>query len=76
MRRTPKVGMPRTQSSVGGLSIISLVQSPARETTREYPGLPGSGTVAKPCHSIRGLRDIRVKEPGMGVTVERSVRSA
>jgi hypothetical protein len=68
MRRTPKVGTPRTQSSVGGLSIMPLVQSPARETTREYPFMPGSGTVANPCHSKRGLREIRVNDPAMGVT--------
>lgn len=66
--KTPQVGIPLTQSDVGGFSICLLVQSPARDTTSEYPFIPGSGTVAKPCHSIRGLSEIRVKVPGTGVT--------
>ena len=32
------------------------VQSPAREISRRYPGLPGVVTVAKACHSRSGLR--------------------
>ena len=68
MRRTPKVGIPRTHSSVGGFMICFVVQSPALLTTREYPFFPGTGTVAKPCHSVKGLSEIRVKLPGIGVT--------
>jgi hypothetical protein len=54
------VGIPRTYISVGGFSIKSEVQSPARETTREYPVFPGSGMVAKLCHSKRGDLEILV----------------
>ena len=68
MRKTPHVGIPRTHRCVGGFSICFDVQSPARETTSEYPFFPGSGIVANPCHSVRGLSETRVKLPGIGVT--------
>lgn len=71
---TPHVGIPRTQSDVGGFSICLPVQSPARDTTKEYPFFPGSGTVANPCHSRRGLSEIRVNVPGTGVTKDKDIR--
>jgi len=52
--RTPLVGIPRTQSLVGGFSIILEVQSPARETITENSSPSGSGMAAKLCHSLRG----------------------
>ncbi len=67
IRSTPKVGTPRTHICAGGLSICFAVQSPALLTTKEYPFLPGSGTVANPCHSSNGSSDMRVKLPGIGV---------
>ena len=74
IRNTPAVGMLRTHRCVGGLAITSDVQSPARETTSEYPFTPGSCTVANPCHSRRGLFAIRVKVPGTGVTGKAKTR--
>lgn len=60
---------------VGGLAISADVQSPARETMAEYPrgslASGGPAMVAKVCHSVSGLRDMRVKEPGPGVTVRK-----
>jgi len=67
IRSTPNVGAPRTQSVDGGLSICFAVQSPALLTTKENPLLPGFVIVAKPCHSNKGLSDIRMKLPGIGV---------
>lgn len=72
IRRTPNVGIPLTQRCFGGFWIWFVVQSPALDTTREYPFIPGSGTVAKPCHSMRGLSETRVKLPGMGVTEKKA----
>jgi hypothetical protein len=71
IRKTPQVGMPRIHRWVGGSIICFEVQSPAFETTSEYPDFPGSGTVANPCHSIKGLSEIRVKVPGTGVTSQK-----
>jgi hypothetical protein len=45
-----------------------LVQSPALETTIEYPLVPGSRMVAKLCQSMSGLEATRVNEPGRGVS--------
>ena len=66
MRTTPQVGIPRTQTCVGGCSICLAVQSPARDTRSEWPRLSGTRIVAKLCHSIRGLSDICVARPGPG----------
>ena len=67
IRSTPNVGAPLTQRVDGGLSICFAVQSPALLTTNENPLLPGFVTVANPCHSNKGLSDIRMKLPGIGV---------
>lgn len=62
----PMVGIPRTHISLGGFRIFFDVQSPARDTTKEKPGFPGSATVPKLCHSVRGLPEIRTKLPATG----------
>ena len=67
IRSTPNVGAPLTQRIDGGLSICFAVQSPALLTTKKNPLLPGFVTVANPCHSNKGLSDIRMKLPGIGV---------
>lgn len=58
IQSTPNVGAPQIQSVDGGLSICFAVQSPTLLTTKENPFLPGSVTVAKPCHSNKGSSDI------------------
>lgn len=74
----PYVGSPRIQTCVGGFAIIAEVQSPAREMMAEYPrgslASGGAAMVANVCHSASGLRDMRVKEPGPGVTVRLKAR--
>lgn len=64
---TPYVGRPRFQMCVGGLAIILMVQSPALLTIKEKPFWPGSGMVAKLCHSIKGESERRTKLPSPGV---------
>lgn len=64
MARTPQAGIPRFQMCVGILDIVSPVQSPAFEMTREKPFVPGFAMVAKACHSRRGLREMRTAVPG------------
>jgi hypothetical protein len=59
--------MPRTHISLGGFWIFFDVQSPARDTIEENPRFPGSAIVAKLCHSVRGLSEIRTKLPATGV---------
>jgi hypothetical protein len=49
------------------LAIILIVQSPALLTTREKPVFPGSGIVAKLCHSVKGESERRTKLPAPGV---------
>jgi len=62
------VGTPRTHISLGGFLIVFDVQSPALEIIEEKPVFPGSAIVAKPCHSVRGLSESRIKLPGSGVS--------
>jgi hypothetical protein len=66
---TPTVGMPRTHTCVGGSSMSSEVQSPARETSMRYPLVPGAaGTLAKWCQPANGQRLIGRVVPTAGVT--------
>lgn len=73
--RTPQVGIPRIQISVGGLAITFEVQSPALDTTTEKSLLdPLSSRIeAKECHSSNGSKLIRTKHPGYVVMYRRSL---
>ncbi|MCU1695185.1 MAG: hypothetical protein JWR34_1248 [Mycobacterium sp.] len=65
---TPTVGMPRTQTCVGGSSTRAEVQSPARETNMRYPVVPGeAGTLAKWCQPAKGRRLIGRVVPTAGL---------
>jgi hypothetical protein len=68
MLPTPAVGMPLTHRWAGRSSIKAAVQSPARDMVNRNPLSPGAGTLAKECHSSRGLRLTAVEEPANGVT--------
>ncbi len=68
MLATPAVVMPFTQTRDGMSSMNEPVQSPAREIVSRKPDSPGVGTLAKECHSFRGLRLTAVEEPAKGVS--------